>query len=428
MDDFSRVFKTPKSDVSSQASSYACGLFQTPKQNIEKVSEQAPGCQYHQLQHFISHSPWDDAVVDNAIKERASNLLKGRGPVGLIFDPTGIPKKGLDSVGVGRQWIGNQGKVDNGQVAVTAALVNGRDSCLIDKELYLPRSWVEDEERCDKAGIPIDRRLYRSHQEIVSEMIERIDEQGISYNWIGMDAEFGNPAFLHQLDDLGKQFLVDTKQTLKVFPRSPKIRTRPKRSQGKSKKLSYRIKPVAINKLIDGRRWKRVTVRQTTKGMLEVDFQHRKVWVIDSKTGKARPYHLVIRRDRGKTQTRLKYSLSNVPLETTTEDLAFMQAQRFWVEHSIKEGKQQAGMDNYQVRLWRGWHHHFTMAMLVELFMMEMRLKYEDQLPLLTAGDIWDFLFHYLPRKTDSVAGLIEMIQTRYRKREKNISYYFKNE
>ncbi len=426
--DFSVVFKTLKSDVNKQASSYANGLFQTKNRNIEKVSEQAPDVQYHQLHHFITYSPWDDAAVDKRIMKRASEKFQGNGPVGLVLDPTGMPKKGKDSVGVTRQWIGNQGKVDNGQVAVTAALVNGRDTCLIDKALYLPKDWVADDQRCEKAGIPLADRVYRSHQQLVVEMIKRIDAQGVAYDWIGMDAEFGNPALLNGLDDQGKQFLVDVKRTLKVYPRSPKIRMRTKGRSGSLKKLSYTTKSVAVENLIDGRRWKRIQIRDTTKGPLTAEIQQRVVWLKDSRTGKTHPYHLIVRRDRGKEQVRTKYSLSNAPLDMSLEALSYMQAQRFWVEHAIKECKQQAGMSDYQVRRWRAWHHHFSMVMLIGLFLMEERLRFRDELPLLTAGDIWTFLFQLLTRKTDTRSGQLEMIQTRYRKREQGIQRHYLKE
>jgi len=303
-----------------------------------------------------------------------------------------------------------------------------RDTCLIDKELYLPKDWVADDQRCEIAGIPLADRNYRSHQQIAVEMIERIDVWGVAYDWIGMDAEFGNPALLHDLDDQDKKFLIDVKRTLKVYPRCPKIRTRTKGRKGPLKKLSYTAKSVAIENLIDGRRWKRIQVRNTTKGPLIAEIQQRVVWLMDNRTGKSHPYHLVIRRDRGKVQNRIKYSLSNAPQNISLEELSFMQAQRFWVEHAIKECKQQAGMSDYQVRQWRAWHHHFSMVMLVGLFMMEERLRFRDELPLLTAGDIWTLLFGLLPRKTDTRNGLLQMIQTRYRKREQGIKRHYLKE
>jgi len=430
---FSDCFKTAKSDVSGQAAAYVGGLCQTIKRNIERIDELAPGYQYHQLHHFLAYSPWDDRKLDKAITERAAKVM-GKGRVALLFDPTSFAKKGNDSVGVGRQYLGSVGKIDNGQVGVVASLVNGRDACLIDKELYLTKSWPDDNKRCEKAGIPVEARRYRTHQQIVMEMLQRIDEQGIHYDWIGMDAEFGSPVMLLTLDDLDKRFLIDVRCNLSVYPRCPKLTTTPKRFRNQSKKLRFQAKPIEVKQLIDGRRWKCIAVRPTTKGTLKVDIQHRDVWLVDPKTGRQRPFQLVIRRERSdresnnETHTRIKYSLSNAPRKLGAQELAFMQAQRFWIEHAIKECKQLAGLNEYQVRLWHGWHHHFSLAMLVCLFLTEMRLKYNDPLPLLTGGDIWTMLFNLLPRKTDTREGLLKLIRTRYRKREAALHYAYLKE
>ena len=130
--------------------------------------------------------------------------------------------------------------------------------------------------------------------------------------------------------------------------------------------------------------------------------------------------HLIARRDaskESKTGYKCKYSLSNAAPETTTKRLAYQQAQRFWVEQCIKDCKQDAGMAQYQVRLWRGWHHHVSMSILVGLFMLEMRLKFGDDLPLLSVSDIRDLLTSLLPAK-NSFKERIEQMNKRHKQRE----------
>jgi SRSO17 transposase len=105
LEKFAELFRTPKSDVSCQATLYAKGLFQASERNIEKIEEEVTGSEYHKLYHFLSRSPWDDSYVDRALRKRASLKLKGAGRVGLIFDPTSFKKKGHKSVAVGRQWV-----------------------------------------------------------------------------------------------------------------------------------------------------------------------------------------------------------------------------------------------------------------------------------------------------------------------------------
>ena len=130
------------------ASQYISGLFQlSDKRNLARIDERVVGAQYQSLHHFLTHSPWDDAAVSAQISQAASSLLGGSQDSCLLIDPSSVPKKGRHSVGVDRQYCGNLGKVDNCQVGVFAALARGRDACLINKKLYLPRSWTSDPDR-----------------------------------------------------------------------------------------------------------------------------------------------------------------------------------------------------------------------------------------------------------------------------------------
>ena len=120
--------------------------------------------------------------------------------------------------------------------------------------------------------------------------------------------------------------------------------------------------------------WKRVVIRDTTKGKLLVHILHRRVWVWDGKENRARKWHLVVRREI-KSPTTIKYSLSNAPSGTSRHRLAYMQAQRYWVERPFQDAKNQCGMGDYQVRGWLAWHHHLSMVILAMLFLLEQRLR-----------------------------------------------------
>lgn len=95
----------------------------------------------------------------------------------------------------------------------------------------------------------------------------------------------------------------------------------------------------------------------------------------------------------------MKYSLSNAPKNTKIERLAYMQAQRYWIERSFQDGKIKRGMSDYQVRGWRGWHHHMTMVMFSMLFLLEERIIHKKTFPLLICTDVTALLNHYLPRR-----------------------------
>lgn len=128
--------------------------------------------------------------------------------------------------------------------------------------------------------------------------------------------------------------------------------------------------------------WQKVKIRDSSKGVVSAEILHRQVWLWDGEEEKAHNWHLIIKREINSPKT-IKYSLSNADKETSQERLAFMQGQRYWVEDSIKNGKQSCGLSDYQVRKWRGFHHHMALSLMVMLFMLEERQKYAVEKPLL---------------------------------------------
>jgi len=426
---FAPFFVTQRSCVFLQALAFAQGLLVAAKRNIERIEEQVQGLDYHALHQFLSHSPWEDQPICDAIASYADERLGGTPQSGLILDPTGFAKKGRHSVGVARQWLGRLGKVDNGQVGMVAALARGRDVCLIDKELYLPREWCEDSERCDRAKIPHDRRDYRSTAQMAKQLIQRADANGVRYTWIGFDCEFGKARWLlEELDQAGKVYVADVAKNTQVYLTHPQISfKRRKKSKAtktqRTSRLRRKPKPQRVDTIMaktDSSQWQRMVIRTTTTGPLTVEILHLHVWVLDSK-GRPRRRHLIIRRDQQTHKPRHKYSLSNASWAISTHELAYRQAQRFWVEHAIKEHKQELGLGEYQVRLWRAWHHHFTMVMLLGLFFLERRLHFQHDIPMLSAGDLRYLLSLLLRTLTFNEA--LAQIQYRHHQRAAKLGF-----
>ena len=125
---------------------------QAGRKNMERMEEVVPDCNYQSLQHFLSHSEWDARAVLDQVAREADRHLGGSEDSALLLDESAFAKKGEKSVGVARQWNGQLGKVENSQVAVFAALVQGPYSTLIDTRLYLPKEWLKDPSRCQEAG------------------------------------------------------------------------------------------------------------------------------------------------------------------------------------------------------------------------------------------------------------------------------------
>src|SRR6188508_321945 len=151
----------------------------------------------------------DVGVLDRVARD-ANTLLGGTDDSFLVIDETGFPKKGRDSVGVGRQWCGRLGKVDNCQTAVCASLGTGSIATLIDTALFLPKEWTQDRARMKAVGVPEAFQNYRTKQELALDLIERALAKGVRFSWIGFDGFYGdNGQFLRMLEGAGLTFVGD---------------------------------------------------------------------------------------------------------------------------------------------------------------------------------------------------------------------------
>ena len=416
--DYARMFN--RKDNTEKAWQYLCGLIQADRCNMERMEEQVAGSDYFQLQHFVSDSPWDERPVLDKVARDADELLGGRAESCLTLDESGFTKKGDASAGVARQYNGRLGKVDNCQVAVFAALSCGDQATLIDTELYLPKEWIDDPARCGKVGIPEAEREYRTKPELAWKIVERQRRNGVRFSYVNADGLYGdNTDFCRKLDDAGEKFIVHVHCNQQVFVAEPVISVPPAASgRGRkpcrlqSDRASIRVDE--LMKKLPAQAWQRLAVRATTSGKLWIDAWCSVIWVWDGCEACARRRILYIRRD---LNGEMKYCLANLPADTPLPQLAQMEAQRFWIERAFENGKSETGMADYQVRTWRGWHHHMTMVMLAMLFMMKQRILYREEAPLLSCRDIREMLEQFLPRKSVTEQEVAARIKARHRSR-----------
>ncbi len=419
-------FRTRTRDSAAVAERYLQGLAQATEATfaaMATVVEQ--GCE-QQFQHFISNSPWRHAPVVEQIGRDADRLLGGKPTSALIIDESSFVKQGGRSVGVARQWCGRLGKIDNCQVAVFAVLTDGQRHAPVDMRLYLPRRWIEDPARCDRAGIPVQERKMRSKAELALEMVRAARTRGMRFAWVGVDGGYGKePAFLRALDDAGEVFVADVHSPQMVWAEPPDLHVpAPKSARGRQPtRQRAAAEPVMVEKLVSRFRtedWTRCILRDSTRGPLQVDIAHRRVWLWDGTEAQARCWHLIVRREVGSPKT-VKYSLSNAAADTTPLQLARMQGQRYWAERTFEDAKGQCGLADYQVQGWLAWHHHVTMVMLAMVFIAEQRAAHQPALALLSPRDIVEMLKETLPRKPDGKHALVAHINQRHARRRSAI-------
>jgi SRSO17 transposase len=423
---FAHHFRLRTRDVLTQSKQYLSGLMQARKKNMERMAEVVPASDEQVLQHFLSNSTWEERGVLDQIALQADGLLGGTDESALLIDESGITKKGNKSVGVARQWNGRLGKVDNCQVGVYAALSRGRLSTLIDTRLYLPASWVKDKGRCEAAGVPSKARRAKSKPELALEMVRHNRRLGVRFSWVGMGGLYGkDPALLRALEADGETFMADVHKDQHIYLQDPRPVV-PASPLGRGRK---RTRPVAQSEKVRVDEWSQaqpdsawtpVTLRDSTKGQLKVEVLQQRVWLWDGKEARARHWHLIVRREV-QARDEIKYSLSNEPEYTPLQRLAQMQGQRYWVERSFQDGKSQSGLDHYQARGWKAWHHHMALVMMAMLFMLKERVEHQEDYPLLSCADIETLLAHFLPRRDVGIDEVIRQLEVRHQKRQASI-------
>jgi SRSO17 transposase len=433
IDRYHRFFRTRTRDSAAVARRYLRGLAQAQDCTFAAMASVVDESCAQQFQHFISNSPWDHEAVVAQIGHDADRLLGGKPTSSLIIDESSFAKQGDRSVGVARQWSGRLGKVDNCQVAVFGVLSDGRRHAPVDMRLYLPKRWIDDPARCERAGIPLKARTLTSKSQHALDIVRQARMRGMRFEWIGVDAGYGKePAFLRALDDMNEVFVADVHRTQRIWTERPELAVPPSQPGRRrpAKKLQASGEPVTVESLGKGfgaGDWTRCVLRDSTRGQLRVDLAHRRVWVWDGEEKTPRCWHLIVRREV-KSEKTIKYTLSNAPPDTPLLRLGQMQGQRYWVERTFEDAKGECGLADYQALGWRAWHHHVTMVMLAMLFIAEQRVAHQPGLALLTPRDIVEMLQETLPRKPDGKDALVARINQRHERRRGAIASRFRTQ
>jgi len=406
---------------------------QAKRRNLERMVEKVPDTDWQVLQNFISHSPWDAQSLTKQMATAANAAIGGDADSCLLLDESGFSKKGQHSVGVSRQYNGRLGKVDHCQVAVFAALCRRKRVTLIDTRLYLPENWTTAKDRCRAAGVPATRQKFQKKAELALEMVQQARENGVVFEWVGGDAFYGDdPTLLRQLDQQGEMFMLDVHQDQRVYLEDPQPYI-PKRQGrfGRHPRRYHTDHPAVEVRTWAAEQpqgaWHKIGLRSRTNGDHHAHVLHRLVWLWDGLEAQAHQWHLLVTRTPS-SPGKLKYSLSNAPLDTPLPRLVFMQGQRYWIERALEDAKSELGMADYQVRGWTAWHHHMALVLLAQLFCLEIRLKYKTDHPLLSCHDVREVLAFLLPQRQTTVEEVLRQLLFRHQQRADSIKYYLKKQ
>ena len=330
-----------------------------------------------QLQRFIGQTEWDHRPLLRTLAQQVGKQL-GEADGVLVFDPSAFAKKGEKSVGVARQWCGRLGKVENCQVGVYMGYVSRVEHTLVNFRLYLPEEWAKDKARRKEAGVSSELRFQTRH-ELALEMLKACGIH-LPHSWITGDDEMGRPAHFRQdLRDLGERYLL-------AVPSNTLIRDQdipPPEYSGRGRHPKHHFTRVDVwCKALPEQAWTRIDVRDGEKGPLVVEAVKRRVRARNETGGEGLDEILFITRELQSDKTyKLDYALSNADADVPLSELARVMKAEHRIEECLKRAKGEAGLADYQVRNWPGWHRHQTLSLLAAWFLNEETRRGKNRLP-----------------------------------------------
>jgi len=326
------------------------------------------------LQQFINQSPWDWLAIRRILAGRMMNAASPRGA--WIVDDTGFPKKGKHSVGVARQYSGTLGKVGNCQVAVSLNYATA-DGCFpVDFQLYLPKAWVKDVERRQKAGVPAGI-TFRRKWEIALELLDQAREWGFSAEVVTADAGYGVATEFRQgLESRKYRYVVGITNDTTVWTEPPIIKPPVYSGRGRRPKgdrtLPKPLQVLEVARCLPEDAWQNITWREGTKGPRCSRFAAVRVQpAIGYHNGQVtEPVCWLLVEWPLSEPEPTKYWFSNLPETTVLQDLVYWAKIRYFIEQNYQQLKDELGLDHFEGRSWKGWQHHVTLTMMAFDFLV----------------------------------------------------------
>jgi SRSO17 transposase len=319
------------------------------------------------LQKFIGQAEWDHRPLVTELARQVGDEL-GEADGVLVFDPSGFAKQGTESVGVQRQWCGRLGKIENCQIGVYLGYVSRRDHALVDFRLYLPKEWANRPRRRRKAGVPAEIRFCTRHEL----MLQMLDEQGplLPHAWIAGDDELGRSSWFRQeLRARDECYLLAVPSNTLV--RDLTVPDPPYEGRGRRPQVPF----TRVDRWCAGlpeEVWKTIEVRDGEKGPLVTQAVRRLVQArTEGKPSEVAEFLVVFRERQQDGTWKHDYLLSCAPLATPLREFARVFKAAHRIEEALKRAKGEAGLADYQVRTWEGWHHHQTLSLIATWFLTQ---------------------------------------------------------
>ncbi|MFD7137918.1 IS701 family transposase [Streptomyces sp. NPDC059894] len=341
-----------RSEPRERALDYLTGLLAPlEKKNAWTMAEQVGQLRPDGVQRLLNHSEWDENAVRDGLRDYVVETIGDKNAV-LIGDDTGFLKKGTKSAGVQRQYSGTAGRTENCQIGTFLAYASPRGRALIDRELYIPASWTEDRGRCRSAGIG-DEVAFATKNEHFRWMLQRAIDAGVPFAWVTADEAYGQVKHLRfWLEERGVAYVLATKVNDTVIT-----------ARGGESRVD------ALVAALPRQRWKRLSGGAGAHGERIYDWARipiRYAW--ENGFG-----HWVLARRSVSDLSEIAYYVCYGPVTSRLKDLVRVAAARWAVEECFQSAKGECGLDHYQVRLYRAWYRHITLAMAAHAYLTAVR-------------------------------------------------------
>lgn len=355
------------------------------RKSIEPMAARLADGDEQCLQQFLSQSPWAWEPVRKQLALRMSTEIT---PLAWIVDDTGFPKAGRYSVGVARQYSGTLGKIGNCQVGVSISTASEMASCPLTWRLFLPAAWDDDAERRAKAHLPPEEH-HRPKWELALEMLGELCNWGLEAPPVVADAGYGEiSAFRAALEERELTYVVEVKATTSAYAPEVVAERLPARGWGRPSAERYRGAPTSLCALARAAGFataSEIAWREGSRGLMSARFSALR----------CRPANIGLRRAHGAAlplawllcqwsegeDEPTKYWLANLPEETKLIDLVRLAKLRWRIEQDYRELKDALGLDHFEGRSFRGWHHHVTLVSVAHAFLTLERLDPKADAP-----------------------------------------------
>jgi len=329
------------------------------RKNGWQVAEEAGEATPYAMQHLLDRARWDADGVRDELRSYVSETLGDEAAV-LVIDETGFLKKGSKSVGVQRQYSGTAGRIENCQLGVFLSYASARGASLLDRELYLPKSWTQDPERCQEAKVPAEVR-FATKPELAARMLWRTLDAGIPAAWVTGDTVYGsNPELRAGLETRSQAYALGV------------------RSHEWVEVGGQRVRVDRLAKGLPASAWQSLSAGAGAKGPRVYDWG---AVALSSPAPAGWQRWLVVRRNQSAApKEKLAYFLVFAPAGTTLEEMVEVIGSRWTIEQCFEVGKGEVGLADYEVRSWHGWYRHVTLALVAQAFLTVMRAQSQEEL------------------------------------------------